>query len=392
MTALLRPMTGRDPNEAHRASTPLELLVDLCFVVAVSRCAAALHHQLGEAHFAHGITTYLFIFWAIWWAWMNFTWFASSYDTDDAAYRALTFVQILGVLILAAGVTDAFAGHQATVAVGFLVMRFGLSGQYLRASFGDSENARACRIIAIGLIVLQIGWIGRLTLSGSVSMAFTVLLVVAELALPMASGFLKHQRWHPGHIAERYSLLLLIVLGESILSATNAIEEGIHEGGVTSSLVMIVVGSAALVFCLWWRYFDFPVDDALREDPSKVVAWGFGHYFAFAAIAALGAGIELVVDRLGGAAELSKAQTVAAVAIPTVVFVLVTSSLHLATGTTVGSTVVRSLTISAGMLGLVAIAPWVSVPVAVLGLGLLASVGVTASLVEQRRSPATASR
>ena len=383
MTALLRPMTGRDPNETHRASTPLELLVDLCFVVAVSRCAAALHHQLSEAHFAHGIATYLFIFWAIWWAWMNFTWFASSYDTDDAAYRALTFVQILGVLILAAGVTDAFAGHQSTVAAGFLVMRLGLSGQYLRASFGDSENARACRIIAIGLIVLQIGWIGRLALDGTASMAFSVLLVVADLSLPIASGFLKHQRWHPGHIAERYSLLLLIVLGESILSATNAIEEGVHEIGVTASLVMIVLGSVALVFCLWWRYFDFPVDDALRNDPSKAVAWGFGHYFAFAAIAALGAGIGLVVDGLGRATELSKTQTVASVAIPTVVFILVTSFLHLTTETTIGSTVVRSLTISALILGVVVIAPWVSVPVAVLALGLLASSGVVASLAER---------
>ena len=387
MTALLRPMTGRDPSETHRGSTPLELLVDLCFVVAVSRCAAALHHQLAEAHFAHGIATYLFIFWAIWWAWMNFTWFASSYDTDDAAYRALTFVQILGVLILAAGVTDAFAGHQATVAAGFLVMRLGLSGQYLRASFGDSDNARACRIIAIGLIVLNVGWIGRLALNGNVSMAFTVLLVVAELSLPVASGFLKQQRWHPGHIVERYSLLLLIVLGESILSATNAIEDGIDTVGVTANLAMVVIGSAALVFCLWWRYFDFPADDALRDVPSKAVAWGFGHYFAFAAIAALGAGIGLVVDSLGRATELSKTQTVASMAVPTVVFILVTSFLHLTTETTIGSTILRSLTISALILGLVVVAPWVSVPVAVLGLGLLASSGVVASLVEQGRSP-----
>lgn len=387
MSALLRPMTGRDPSEAHRASTPLELLVDLCFVVAVSRCAAALRHQLAETHFAHGIATYLFIFWAIWWAWMNFTWLASSYDTDDAAYRALTFVQILGVLILAASVTDAFAGRQAGVAIGFLVMRLGLSGQYLRASFGDSENARACRLYVVGLIVLQLGWMGRLALHGTVSLAFAAVLVAGEMTLPVAAGLLKHQRWHPGHIAERYSLLFLIVLGESILSATNAIENGVHEVGVTADLVMIVLGSAALVFCLWWRYFDFPVDDALREDPTKVMVWGFGHYLVFASIAALGAGIELVVDRLGSATELSKVQVIASVVVPTVVFVLVTSFLHRSTGTAVGATIGRSLTIAALIAGLILIAPLVSVPVAVLTLGALASIGVTASLVEQHRSP-----
>ena len=31
--------------------------------------------------------------------WMNFTWFASAYDTDDVLYRLLTFVQIAGVLV-----------------------------------------------------------------------------------------------------------------------------------------------------------------------------------------------------------------------------------------------------------------------------------------------------
>ena len=46
------------------------------------------------------------VFFAIWWAWVNFTWFASAYDVDDLLYRLLTFVQIVGVLILAAGVDE----------------------------------------------------------------------------------------------------------------------------------------------------------------------------------------------------------------------------------------------------------------------------------------------
>ncbi|MFL5720675.1 MAG: low temperature requirement protein A, partial [Chloroflexota bacterium] len=39
-------MTGRDPTDTHRASTPLELLFDLCFVVAVASVAHALHDDL----------------------------------------------------------------------------------------------------------------------------------------------------------------------------------------------------------------------------------------------------------------------------------------------------------------------------------------------------------
>ena len=48
------------------------------------------------------------VFFAIWWAWMNFTWFASAYDCDDVPYRLAVFVQIAGALILAAGVPAMF--------------------------------------------------------------------------------------------------------------------------------------------------------------------------------------------------------------------------------------------------------------------------------------------
>lgn len=95
-------MVGRDRDEAGRASTPLELLFDLCFVVAVSSAANELHQFVAVGHIGQGLIGYLTVFFAIWWAWMNFTWFASAYDTDDIRYRLLTFVQIAGVLAIAA--------------------------------------------------------------------------------------------------------------------------------------------------------------------------------------------------------------------------------------------------------------------------------------------------
>ena len=77
-------------------------------MVAVSQASAQLHHALGAGHFHTAVVGYLLVFFAIWWAWVNFTWFASAYDVDDLLYRLLTFVQIVGVLILAAGVDSAF--------------------------------------------------------------------------------------------------------------------------------------------------------------------------------------------------------------------------------------------------------------------------------------------
>jgi len=48
-------MVARDTGERHRAATPLELLFDLTFVVAVAAAAAQLAHAIVEDHAAQGL-------------------------------------------------------------------------------------------------------------------------------------------------------------------------------------------------------------------------------------------------------------------------------------------------------------------------------------------------
>src|SRR3954447_21028251 len=134
-------MRARAVDEPHRASTQLELLFDLTFVVAVAAAVVQLGHGLAEGHAADVVWPFLQVFFAIWWAWMNFTWFASSYDTDDVPYRLLTLLQMGGVLVLAAGVPSAFdTGDYGAVTVGYLVMRVGLVAQWLRAAREDPDR------------------------------------------------------------------------------------------------------------------------------------------------------------------------------------------------------------------------------------------------------------
>lgn len=87
-------MSARAIDEPHRVSSQLELLFDLTFVVAVAAVTAQFAHDIAEGRGLAGLVPFLQVFFAIWWAWMNFTWFASSYDTDDVAYRVLTMVQM----------------------------------------------------------------------------------------------------------------------------------------------------------------------------------------------------------------------------------------------------------------------------------------------------------
>jgi low temperature requirement protein LtrA len=100
-------MNARSSDELHRASSQLELLFDLTFVIAIASLTSRFAHAIGSGHAVEATVPFLQVFFAIWWAWVNFTWFASSFDTDDVPFRLLTLVQMAGVLVLAAGVPAA---------------------------------------------------------------------------------------------------------------------------------------------------------------------------------------------------------------------------------------------------------------------------------------------
>ncbi len=301
MGLIQRTMTGRDPHEPHRASTPLELLFDLCFVVAVGQAAAQLHQGLGTDHVRHAVAGFVVVFFAIWWAWLNFTWFASAYDTDDVPYRLLTFVQIIGVLILASGVSAAFAGDLLVITVGYIVMRIALTLQWLRAAVCDEPGRRTALRYALALTVLQTGWIVRLFTPGSWGYATFAILAVAELAGPYWSEHTARMTtWHPQHIAERYGLFTIIVLGECVLSAFVAINAARTSASGISAHLAIIAGTGLLcMFSLWWIYFELSAERMLEERSQLSFVWGYGHYFLFASIAALGAGTALVASLSG---------------------------------------------------------------------------------------------
>ena len=87
---------GRDPDEDHRTATPLELLFDLTFVVAFGTAANELAHYVADGHTWTGIVGFSFASFAVAWAWINNSWFASAYDTDDWVMRLATMAQMLG--------------------------------------------------------------------------------------------------------------------------------------------------------------------------------------------------------------------------------------------------------------------------------------------------------
>ncbi|MGD9703235.1 MAG: low temperature requirement protein A [Acidimicrobiia bacterium] len=329
-------LAPRDPDELHRAATPLELFLDLAFVVAVAQAASSLHHGLVDGHAGDALLGFPLVFFAIWWAWMNFAWFASAYDNDDALYRLAVFVQMTGVLVLAAGIPRAFDERDLEViTVGYVVMRLALVAQWLRAARSHRSGRQTALRYAAGVTAVQIGWLLRLLVPERWYVVTFLVLAVAELAVPVWAETAGRTPWHPGHMVERYGLFTIIVLGESVLAATIAAQAALDAESSFADLAAVVIGGLLLAFAMWWIYFDLPserlVERARREFEQRVAApfaWGYGHYLVFGSVAAAGAGVAVAIDRAAGHVTLSDTQAGLAVTVPVAVFVLAVWVLH----------------------------------------------------------------
>jgi low temperature requirement protein LtrA len=310
------PMVGRDPREDHRAATPLELFFDLVFVVAVSHASSRLHHGLAMGHVAESLANYGLVFFAIWWAWVNFTWFASAYDTDDVLYRVFVFVTMTGALILAAGIGPAFEERDFTIAViGYVVMRIALVTQWLRAARDDPERWKTAYRYAMGVTACQVGWVVASFLPTDRWLWAFMVFAPLELLVPMWAESASPTTWHAEHIEERYGLFMIIVLGESVLAASLAIQSASTDGGLTGELVAIATGGLLILFSIWWLYFDRP-EEHLLTTTRAVFIWAYMHFFVFGSVAAVGAGLSLSIEAASRPVELWPTGVGAAVAVP----------------------------------------------------------------------------
>jgi low temperature requirement protein LtrA len=323
------PMKARAIDEPHRVSSPLELLFDLTFVVAIAAGVAQLAQGIEEGHAQDSVVPFLQVFFAIWWAWMNFTWFASSYDTDDVVYRLTTMVQMAGALVLAAGVPAA-ATHSdyKWITLGYLIMRIGLVSQWIRAGVEDPDCRSTAFRYAAGISLLQVGWVARVFLVHGVSPWTFLVLVILELSVPVWAERAAKTSWHPHHIAERYGLFVIIVLGESVLAATTAVQDAVESEHVSFALIAVAVCGLVLIFAIWWLYFLHPAGSGLADRRHKSYQWGYIHYGIFGALAAVGAGLEVSVAQAGHHLDASETTVAYAVAIPVSVFLVLLHTVH----------------------------------------------------------------
>ncbi len=320
-------MHVRDHTEEHRTATMLELLYDLTTVIAIATAAGGLHHALVQNHAFDGVLIFLMIFFALWWAWMNFTWFASAYDTDDPPYRIAVLIQISGALVFTAGIPRIFSQMDFTIGlIGFLIMRVSLVTLWLRAAWNTDDKKFAIRN-AIGISVCQLGWFLLVMVIPKPFFLFGfALMVVFELAVPfLAEKATQSPKFHRHHIIERYGLLTIIVLGECLLASSNSIK-ALSEH-FNFNLLTTIIGGLITSFSMWWLYFDESNHDVMNSSGGTFL-WGYGHFLIFSSVAMIGAGLGVVSDQLTGHAKIGIEAGISTIAIPVVIYLLTIWLIH----------------------------------------------------------------
>ena len=159
-------------------------------------------------------------------------------------------MQLLGALVIAAGMPSAFEGSFVIGTVGYTLMRIGTVTQWLRAAKNDPARRVTNMRYAKGIIAIQLCWIANLFLAPYTGLWTFFLFFAFELLIPLWAERSTQTTWHAEHIAERYGLFTIIVLGESILSASSALQAGMAAGHWNLALVWIALGGALIVFTM----------------------------------------------------------------------------------------------------------------------------------------------
>jgi low temperature requirement protein LtrA len=233
---------------AEKRVAPLELFFDLVFVFALTQVTAFLAEDPTFAQLGRGLVVLAII----WWAWSGYTWLTSTVDPELILPRLVMFAAMAAMLLVALATPGAFAGDGVLWGVGYLAVCLLHAALFALAARDDPALTRA----VLSLVVSLVPGAGLIILAssafdGSARDALWVLAVALDYGIVLAIGA---EGWHvhAKHFAERFALVVIIALGESIV----AIGVGAERVELDGAVVLAALLAVAIVCALWWAYFD----------------------------------------------------------------------------------------------------------------------------------------
>jgi low temperature requirement protein LtrA len=291
---LVVPLRLRSTGEAGRKVTWLELFFDLIFVAAVAQVAEPLRHE----YTIDGLARFAPLFLLIWWAWTGQSVFSTRFDTDDVVQRGLTLVQVFVVAAMAANAKDALDSRSsAGFAAAYAAVRLVLVAQYMRARHVPGARALTNRYVAGhgGAAVL---WLASALISPPVRFWIWAIAFIVDLGTPWLA--VRHSVRVPpdaAHLPERFGLFTLILLGESVVAVMQGMES---QNEWTPAAAASAFLGMAILFALWWWYFDGALAASeqpvrTKRDALRFHIWSYAHFPLYLGIVITGVGIQRIV-------------------------------------------------------------------------------------------------
>ena len=234
------------PAAAEPRVTPLELFFDLVFVFALTQVTAML---AADATWP-GLVRGLLVLGALWWAWAAYAWLTNEVSGEDGRARLVVFVAMAAMILVALAVPEAFDAHALLFALAYAVVRIAHLALFWVAVEDEAVHGAVIRLLptaTVGPAVLVVAALADGALQG--------LLWATALAIDYGGPYVRGVsgwRVHAAHFAERFGLIVIIALGESIV----AIGIGAADEPITVRLAVAAVLGVAAVCALWWAYFD----------------------------------------------------------------------------------------------------------------------------------------
>jgi len=287
------PVEEAAPAPVHevleeRRTSPVELLWDLVFVFAITQVTTLLWRDLTWRGFGRA----MLVLALVWWAWSAFVWAANAQVADSPTLRASLLVSSIAIFIAGLSVPHAFGSEATLFAVSYAVVRFLHLGLYADASRrGNASRAAIAGFavtVAVGMALLIAGSFA----SGAVRTGLWVLAAAIDYAGPawLTRERLRGlQRVAVAHFAERYSLFVIICLGESIVAIGVGALGSSAERALTGELVVAVALGLLITVGMWWTYFEgfaARAEERLREHDDPVLAAADGYSYIHLVIVA----------------------------------------------------------------------------------------------------------
>ncbi len=268
----------------------------------------------------------MFASFAVSWAWLNYSWFASAYDTDDWVFRLATMVQMVGVIVLSLGLPQMFASldhgdtlDNGVMVAGYVIMRVALVFLWWQVSRHDPERRPAARAYMTRSASPRSA--GSRSPSAACPLGVTFAVFGALLVLELAGPFIAERKggtpWHPTTSPSATACWSSSRSARCIIGTVAALNAVVHgEAGWSVDAALLALAGVGLIFGCWWMYFAVPWAEPLARHRERPFLFGYGHLVIFAALAAIGAGLHVAAFSLEGEATIGATATVLSVADP----------------------------------------------------------------------------